>query len=266
MSIETTFSEIQSRAAETVRATRRDRFFLGMAIALLIIVLLGFARTFFFRAFFAVPSIPAFDYVHALVQTSWFALLVAQASLVAAHRVDVHRRLGIAGAIVAILVAALSLAAVLSYPAHLAAGRVTTEGPAPNLAGFSRVVWTDLASIALFAAFVGIALVLRRRPEAHRRLMLLGSMAIISPAAIRMASLMTRILPGATHSVFDTSPALYLPLIFGLPLLLVLHDIWTRRRLHPATLVGVLAFFVAQLGASAVSFSAVGRALIKVLE
>jgi hypothetical protein len=47
--------------------------------------------------------------VHGLVFTSWLALFFAQVVLVAAHRTDVHRRLGVAGGALAALVAAVGV-------------------------------------------------------------------------------------------------------------------------------------------------------------
>jgi hypothetical protein len=75
------------------RAARQGRFFLSMSAVMLCIVLVGFAPTFYLRAFFDVRPIPIYLYVHGAVLTGWFIWLLVQTSLVSARRVDLHRRL-----------------------------------------------------------------------------------------------------------------------------------------------------------------------------
>ncbi len=62
------------------------------------IVLAGFARTFFLRFMFSSRSMPLYLYLHGLLFSTWFVLFFIQTRLVAAHRVDLHRRLGILSA------------------------------------------------------------------------------------------------------------------------------------------------------------------------
>src|SRR5215204_5754048 len=84
---------------------RRERlFYTLMAGAILITVFAGFARTYFLRPYFdARPLLPIL-HLHGFVFTSWIVLFVMQTALVATKRTDLHRRLGIAGAVVAALV------------------------------------------------------------------------------------------------------------------------------------------------------------------
>ena len=82
--------------APVPRVSRRyDRqFYTGMAIAAAVVVFVGFAPTYFLRA-----TIPA-DAAARLSSRArgslhaWIALFIAQTSLVAARRTNVHRRLG----------------------------------------------------------------------------------------------------------------------------------------------------------------------------
>jgi hypothetical protein len=86
-----------SIADAVIHSRRRSRFFVGMSIVLLLIVLVGFSRTFYLRAFFDVPPIPPHVYVHGAILTAWFALFCLQTSLVAGGRSDLHQRLGVVG-------------------------------------------------------------------------------------------------------------------------------------------------------------------------
>ena len=242
---------VQESAAPSIgRVEHRSRYFQAMSFVLLACVLFGFARTLFLRPLFHVPPMAAsYLYLHGTLLTSWFVLLVAQTSLVAAHRPDLHRRLGIAGAILAIAVFGIALITVLGLPGHFKAGRLSSEGSL-DFAAISGSVWTDFAALALFATFVAIALNLRHRSDIHRRLMLLASVAIVVPAVARLPTIGTvRIL-----------------IILALPLSLVVHDLRGLRRVHRTTVWGVTSYFVAYLGSAWASATGIGHALITSLE
>lgn len=105
-------------AAETEAADRRRKwrwFFVSMALALLAVVVVGFAPTFFLRGYFGTARLPpglrtfpVYLWVHGVVLTSWFLLFFAQTVLVASHRTGLHRRLGVFGAVLAMAVVLVS--------------------------------------------------------------------------------------------------------------------------------------------------------------
>jgi hypothetical protein len=74
---------------------RYDRqFYTGMAIAAAVVVFIGFSPTFFLRANYESTPLPTYLIVHGVLFTAWIALFLAQTSLVAVRRANVHRRLG----------------------------------------------------------------------------------------------------------------------------------------------------------------------------
>ena len=78
-------------------AVRRPRiFYVGVAGALLVLVLVGFAPP--YSASVSAGTLPPFLHVHAAVFLFWTVLLLVQASLVARGSVALHRRLGVLGA------------------------------------------------------------------------------------------------------------------------------------------------------------------------
>src|ERR1700686_4322336 len=83
-------------------------FFPVVASLLLAGLLVGFAKTFFLRSQFNVPPIPPYLYVHGFVLTTWFVLVLAQTCLGAAHRTDLHRRIGIVAVVVGVLIIPIS--------------------------------------------------------------------------------------------------------------------------------------------------------------
>src|SRR3954471_3419951 len=96
---------VSSAAIRTKRRSRR--FYVGMAIAFAITVFAGFARTYFLRAHYGSPALPTLVHVHGAIFTTWVLFFLVQTTLVASGRTYLHRRMGIAGAVLAALVLAM---------------------------------------------------------------------------------------------------------------------------------------------------------------
>ena len=156
-------------------AVLSPRFYLLIALALVVFVVVGFAPSYYLRILTAPPPLTTLLHVHAVVFTVWMGLFLAQVGLVAAHRVDLHRKLGIASAIFAGIVVAVG---VLSVFQTAISNHVSPSGLAPPQ--FSIIGFT---SIGLFAVFIALGIAFRRRPGLHRRFMILGFIASISPAS-----------------------------------------------------------------------------------
>jgi len=93
----------RARASAVLQGRNRDRrFFTGMAIAAALTVFIGFAPTYYLGNFFDARPVSTLVHIHGVVSTSWILLFVAQTSLVAAGRTDLHRRLGVAGGVLAV--------------------------------------------------------------------------------------------------------------------------------------------------------------------
>jgi len=164
-------------------AVLRPRFHLLISIALVAFVVTGFSRTYYLKLLAGhPPPLPTVIQLHGAVFTVWLALFVAQVWLVAAHRVDLHRKLGITSAVFAVLVFAVG---VLSVFQTAISNHVSPSGIAP--AQFSIIGFT---SIGMFGAFIALGVAYRRRPALHRRFMVLGMIASISPATARVLRLL----------------------------------------------------------------------------
>src|ERR1017187_8220593 len=72
-------------------------FFSGMALVMLATVFVGFAHTYYLAGVFHAPLPSPIVHLHGAAFSCRIRLLVAQTSLVSAGRLDIHRRLGIAG-------------------------------------------------------------------------------------------------------------------------------------------------------------------------
>jgi hypothetical protein len=83
---------------------RRDDFFYSvMAAVALVVVLIGFARTYFLAGLFWAPLPNLLVHIHGAAFTLWIILFITQISLVSARRVDLHRRLGLLGFVLAVV-------------------------------------------------------------------------------------------------------------------------------------------------------------------
>lgn len=205
----------------TSNARRHSAFFPSMSLLLIVFVFLGFAPTYYLRPAAAGP-IPGYLHVHGAAMTAWFLLLLVQTALIATRRRGVHRRLGIAGAFVAALIVVLNpLVVAWGVPRQLA------DNDSTQLT--SLIVVADLLLVAIFLVLVALAIVWRRYPEAHSRMLLLASIAVSGPALGRFSL-----------RLIDT-PLLGIIALMLLPLLVVVHDRVMMKRVHPASAWGSAA-------------------------
>jgi hypothetical protein len=214
-----------------IRATAgvERRFYGGMAIAIIAVAILGFARTYFLRPVLPVPT-PAppvltnLVHLHAFLFTAWVVMLFVQTRLVAAQRIDLHRRAGILAVAVAIAMVGVGV---------LVALHAVLRGIAPFGMDPHRFLIVPLVAITLFAVFVIAGVRARRRdPQAHKRYLLLGTIALLPPAVARWALLL-----GLGPPV-----VLAVATLFLVPL--VVWDGKVLGRIHPVTLWGGLAIAV----------------------
>ncbi len=210
-----------------------DRLFYGsMAVAMTLTVFIGFSPTYYLRLLgegarktVSGGPITTLIHVHAALFTAWVVLFLLQTTLIAAHKVALHRRLGIAGA---------ALAAAMIVAGTLTAIAAASGASAPPGTDPLEFLIIPLFDLLLFAAFITSAIAMRRNKEAHKRLMLLSYCSILAAAAAR--------LPGML--------ALGPPAFFGLVLLFIVagavYDLVSRGKVHKVYIWGG-AIFVASV-------------------
>lgn len=167
-------------SAHTATANSRTGhgFYIGIAVALAITVFVGFAPTFYLKAFTASPSLSPLVWAHGLLFTGWIALLITQATLVAKERVNVHMRLGMFGVALALAMVIVGLLTAINA-ARL--GHVPPGAPPPLV--FMAI---PFFAIVEFAILLGAAIALRGNSQAHKRLMLLATITIVIAAVARL--------------------------------------------------------------------------------
>jgi hypothetical protein len=234
-------------APAAVRANDRA-FYTGIAVAAALTVLVGFSRTYFLRPYFQAEPLDAAFHVHGLVFSAWIALFVAQTSLVAAGRTDVHRKAGWAGACLAALMVVVALnAAVHGAHRDIAAGYLTES---------LRFFATPVLSMAMFVSLVALAVAARSRPETHKRLMLLATLSLLDAAVGRWP------IPGLADA-----PLAYYAITDAFIAAAILYDFVSRRSVSPVYVWGGLAIVVEQWARDALGATAVWQSLAaKILE
>jgi hypothetical protein len=217
---------VSAAAVRTGRRTRR--FSVGMAIAIAITVFAGFSRSYFLKAWYGTPELSRLLHVHGLVFTTWVLFFLAQTTLVASGKTYLHRRMGIGGAVLATLV--------LIVGTTVAIMRVKSGKPSP-IPGVPALAFLaiPLFDMIVFAILVSTALYFRRRLEAHKRLM---TLAMISLLAAPIARIHFPLLPPGPPTFFGLADLFILALL--------VYDLVTRRKIHPATIWGGLLVVASQ--------------------
>lgn len=212
--MKTLTGEKRGTAAQAgIVSRRRERlFYTGMAVVFIITVFAGFARTYYLSPLFGTPSLTPLLHLHGVVFSSWLVLLVAQTTLVAAKRTDIHRRLGIAGGAIAALMLVIG-----TMTAIIRAKIVEVPPGSPSPLAFLTI---PLGDMLIFGILVGAGFYFRRRPDTHKRLMLLATIAILPAATAR--------LPFAF--IQQVGPLAFFGLADLFVLVCLIYDLITRRR------------------------------------
>ena len=225
--------------------TRHPKFFPILSLLLIVFVFLGFAPTYYMRPANA-GAIPAYLHIHGAAMTAWYVLLLLQTTLIAMRRRAVHRRLGVAGAIIAAVIVFLNPIVVVWSVAH--------QAPGTPIELTALITVGDLLVMATFAILAALAIYWRRYPETHSRMLMLASIAVAGPALGRLSlNLSGTPFPG-------------LITLMLLPLLIVVHDRVLTKRVHPVSVWGTAAIIGSLVLSIAIANSPAGPAIVRWLE
>lgn len=235
-----------SEAAVDARPRVIRGFYVGLWFLMMALVLAGFWP--YVSAYGVDKPRPLTIHLHALVFIGWMLLLLTQITLVYRGRTATHRRVGRFGMAWGVLVLGMGLVATVVAPlAHLRAGEWTLDEAAAFLI-------LPIGDMVLFGILFAVAIRYRRRPEVHKRFILLATVALLFAPAARLGG--------------DRGPAMIL-LIWLFPLMIAMgYDVWTRRRIHPAYVVGtaiLLAGFTRLFVMQSDAWLGVGRSLLHAL-
>jgi hypothetical protein len=202
---------------------RDHRFFATISVLAAVTILIGFGHTYGAKIVGGVAVVPRLIHTHAAVFTCWLVLFITQVALVRRGRVDLHRRLGVVGMVLA------AVMLVLGVQVGLAVARLDHHGITgvifPDAAGFLLL---NVAATLVFSTLAFAAWIVRDRPQAHKRLMLMATVGGLAPPGIARLPLV------AGHA-----PAVAV-LAMGFVFSGAIFDLVTRKRVHLAYAFGII--------------------------
>jgi hypothetical protein len=226
-------AEPPSPARRSRRGPRKlHGYFVGFAVVFAAIVLTGFSRTFFLPMARGTFSKPLVVHIHGAFFFAWAGLLIVQAVLAATKRLKRHRKVGSFGGWLVLLMLLLGTIVATRDTVH--------DFHAGDGNAALSFYYGELADLAMFGLLAGGAMLLRHRPEYHKRWVILGSLALIGAAIGRIPEI----------------TGFFLYIYLGLIASVAAYDIASRRVVHPATVMGAAVLLLLGLSEERIGNSA----------
>jgi hypothetical protein len=226
------------------------RFYASLAIGIAIVVIVGFAPTYWRPIVFGPASLSPFVHLHAALFFGWAVLFALQARLAASGRIALHRRIGR-------FAAAWSLVAVV---VGLRLALFTVARDVGRVDGTAGAVMTviPLSQVCMFALFVGLGLARRRQRAAHERCMTLAALVSVTPAFGRIGN-------GLLGADAAALPLAVFVASTGLLVGVVGYDTRRHGRLHPVFLWGGAAVILIRIARIPFAMSDAWRAIAEAI-
>lgn len=219
----------QQQTSRSLNRTGERIFYSGMAVVLCVCVFIGFSPTYFRAGMMRAPLPSPILHIHGAVFTLWMLLFVAQVALISARRVKWHRSFGTVAFCLPPIMVVLGVIAAID-----ALHRGVKIGPLDPIVSAA----IPLIGIVGFTVIIYAAWRARRRPDAHKRLVLIATMDLVAAALGRFP--WARIgFPPAAGAVTGLGILL---------LILVAYELISVRRIHRSTMwASPLAFLCVAL-------------------
>lgn len=222
-----------ARGKQMANPWARDRatpFYLGFGLVGLLVVALGFGVTYAAPMARRTFSAPWFVHLHGAAALSWVLLFIVQARLVRATRTPLHRRLGRIAIPLAFLLWAAGIAT--------AVWAATRDLPAQGSAATSSLGGT-VSGLTLYLALVLAAVAMRRRPDWHKRLVMLATIQVLWPAFFRLRHWLPAV---PNPDIWFAFVLAYSPILVA-----ALRDYRRYREVHPVWLFVAPALVLEQV-------------------
>jgi len=229
---------IERKASTThpIKTLLSRYFYLCMSLVLAALVIWGFSRTVNANLFHANPPRPWLLWVHGAAFSTWIVFFIVQSVLVRARKVSVHRMLGWFGATLALVMVVLgfTIAVVMTRFDIVVLHQKDVDS-------FLSIPFVDMIT---FGSCIALAIYWRRKPEYHRRLILIASCQLMDAAIGRfdfmfnhnlfypaldclmvLGMVRDRVVDGRVHKVY----------LYALPSLMILQSLAMYTwRVNPA--------------------------------
>jgi hypothetical protein len=184
-------------------------FYFGMSLLVAVVVVYGFSHTVDHDLIDAAPPRPWILWVHGAVFSGWVLFFILQSSLVRTRNVKIHRTLGWFGAGMAGLMTVLGISTAIVmdhfnfYVLHQAGEKIFFAIQALDMVSFTTLFW--------------LAVYWRKKPEFHRRLILMATCVLLAAAFGRFPGV------GAGWAYFGVDGMIFLG---------VVRDLIVNRKVH----------------------------------
>jgi hypothetical protein len=215
-------------SAKRIRDFAGRYFYFLMSLLVAAIVIYGFSHTVNQNLIQAHPARPWLLWVHATLFSGWVAFFILQTSLVRTRNVSIHRRLGWLGGGLAVAMTVVGIATAIVMR------RFDMRFLPADVAGPAAFLIVPFFDITGFTVFFWLAVRWRRKPELHRRLMLIATCVLTSAAWGRMPN------PTFGYVWFYSG-------VDGLILLGVLRDLVVMKKVHRVYWYALPVLVVAQV-------------------
>ena len=223
----TALPAVQPGSLFTGRNSLLDRYFyFVMSLIFAVLVLEGFGPTLDEKLIHPAVAPPTILWYHGVVFSAWLIFYITQSALVRTRNVKIHRTIGWAGAGLLVIMFPLGMATGIQM-VHFEIHQLHV----PNRYSFLAVPFFDVGA---FTICIALAILWRKQPELHRRLVYFATSALLVAAFARLDHAYMRV-----HSSF------YL----GADLLIALgmcRDLLVNGRVHKVYRIGFPIYFVAQ--------------------
>lgn len=199
-------------------------FYFSMSLLVAAVVVYGFSHTVNENLIRATPSRPWILWMHGILMTGWLVFFIFQSALVRTHNVKLHRRTGWFGAGLGALIPVLGISTAIVMDKfnfellHAAQAKVFFSIQSWDMIAFTGAFW--------------LAVYWRKKPEFHRRLVLVATCALTAAGFGRFPFL-------PTWSFYVGVDALIL--------LGVARDLIVSRRIHVVYRYALPAFVAGQI-------------------
>ena len=197
-------------------------FYFSMSLLISAVVVYGFSHTVNQNLIHAAPPRPWILWVHGIVFSGWVAFFILQSALVRTRNVKIHRTLGWFGAGLAALMTVLGTSTAVVMDRfnflHFHSSRTFFAIQLLDMVSFTTCFW--------------LAVYWRKKPEFHRRLILIATCVLLSAAFARFPQV-----PHIAWAYFGVD---------GMILLGVLRDLLVNRKVHAVDRYALPALIVSQ--------------------
>jgi len=166
-------ARLQKEASTTspIKTFLSRYFYFSMSLVMTGFVVWGFSHTVVQNLFKAKPEKPLLLWIHGAAFSAWMVLFIVQSGLIRIRKVSIHRTLGWVAAALATVMVVLGLA-VAVYLTRWDIKVLHQTG----IESFLSIPFLDMAG---FGTCIALAILWRKRPDFHRRLVFLATCELL---------------------------------------------------------------------------------------